>query len=340
MTHPACSQDMFYNFTLSSLSDFSPGRYFKSFVRLTPPPRHRPAFANLARMTLADSNMTKTPKITTRDIYGSLSEATHQALAEVSSRAQSDPIIIGLILTGSAGRGMATQHSDVDVIVIRDEAQSAPTREVTHSSAIDEIPMTLTELETIKPVGSEGAWERWSFAWAKILYDSSCGRVSDGVRRQPILNEQEIQDLLIRDSRLDEYINFTYRALKSHRDGRADAARLDSAESIASFLDVLFALCGRVRPYNKYLAWEMGEHPLTGLGEDWNDGGLMRRVNGLLQGSEHVMREMFTAIEKECRAYDLQIGKSMMSEVIDGWDEELKMLRGLPGNHAASIQPH
>jgi predicted nucleotidyltransferase len=242
-THPACSQHMFYNFAhrryqAAQLKDIS--KVLSDQLHLAALSR----LANLARMTLADSNVTETPRITTRDSYGSLSEAAHQALADVLSKAQSDPRIIGLILTGSAARGMATQHSDIDVIVIRDEAQTAPAREVTHGPAIDEIPMTLSELETIKPVGSEGAWERWSFVWAKILYDSSGGRVSGGRRRQPILSEQEIQDLLIGRSRLDEYINFTYRALKSHRDGRAEVARLDSAESVASFLDVVLPCVG------------------------------------------------------------------------------------------------
>jgi predicted nucleotidyltransferase len=206
--------------------------------------------------------------------YGSLSKGAHQALEDLTSRAQSDPTIIAVILTGSAARGMATQHSDVDVIVIRDEDESTLAREVTHSPAIDEIPKTLKELQHIKPIGSDGAWERWSFAWAKILYDTSGGRVQDAVRRQATLSEKEIEDFLIGRSRLDEYINFTYRALKSYRDGRPQAARLDSAESVASLLDILFALSGRVRPYNKYLAWEIDEHPLIGLGEDWRNGGI------------------------------------------------------------------
>jgi predicted nucleotidyltransferase len=192
--------------------------------------------------------------------YGSLPDAALQALAELTSR--EDSAIIGIILAGSAARRMATEHSDVDVIVVRDEAESA--REVKRSSAIDEIPMTLTELKTVKAIGSVSSWDRWSFAWVQVLLDSSGGRVSAAVHRQATLSDQEIRDLLIGRSRLDEYINFTYRALKSHRDGRTEAARLDSAESVASMLDVVFALSGRVRPYNKYLAWELREYPLPG----------------------------------------------------------------------------
>jgi predicted nucleotidyltransferase len=259
--------------------------------------------------------------------YGSLPDAALQALAEVTSR--EDPAIVGIVLTGSAARGMATEHSDVDVIVVRDESESESVREVTRSSAIDEIPLTLKELETIKPVGSDGAWDRWSFAWAQVLRDHSGGRVSDAVRSQATLSEQEIQDLLIGRSRLDEFINFCYRALKSHREGRAEAARLDSAESVASMLDVVFAFSGRIRPYNKYLTWELGEHPL--LGAEWQDGRLLRYVNGLLDGSEIAVRESFLAVERECRAFDQRSGQVVMSEVIDGWGGELQLLRGQDG---------
>jgi predicted nucleotidyltransferase len=261
--------------------------------------------------------------------YGSLPDTALQALAELVAR--EDPAIIGIVLTGSAARGMATEHSDVDVIVVRDEGESI--REVMRSSAIDEIPMTLAELETVKAIGSDGAWNRWSFAWAQVLCDSSGGRVSDAVRRQAMLNDQEIRDLLVGRSRLDEFINFTYRALKSHRDGRTEAVRLDSAESVASMLDVVFALFGRVLPYNKYLAWELSEHPLPGA--DWKDGRLLRRVSGLLEGSEATVRESFLAVEQVCHTYDQRSGQGVMSEVIDAWGEELRLLRGLRGPQTA-----
>ena len=61
-------------------------------------------------------------------------------------------------------------------------------------------------------------------------------------------------------------MNFAYRALKSHRDGRPLEARLDAAESLAWLLHVVFTLAGRLRPYNKYLPWELREHPLGGAG--------------------------------------------------------------------------
>lgn len=253
--------------------------------------------------------------------YGSLPHAALQALEELLAR--EDPTVLGIILTGSAGRGLATEHSDVDVMVVRDEGGDG--REAARSSAIDEIPLTLAELETIKPVGTDGAWDRWSFAWTQVLRDSTEGRVADAVRRQSTLSDQEVRDLLIGRSRLDEFINFAYRALKSHRNGQPEAARLDSTESVASMLDVVFALYGRIRPYNKYLAWELTEHPIPG--PEWQDGKLLRRINGLLEGSEAAVRDAFLAVERECRAYDQRSGQGLMGEVIDAWGAELQLLR-------------
>jgi predicted nucleotidyltransferase len=265
--------------------------------------------------------------------YGSLPPAALDALSDLTSRLIKDPTIIALILTGSAARGLATKHSDVDVIVVRDEVLSTHT--TTWSSAIDEIPMTLSELETIKPIGTEGAWERWSFAWSQILYSSPSftRRVSEAVHRQATLTDQEIRDLLIGRSRLDEFINFCYRSLKSFRDGRPKVARLDAAEAVASFLDVVFALKGRVRPYNKYLAWESKEHGLEG--EEWREETLLSRINGLLDGSEKAVRESFLAIEQECRAYDQRLGRSEMREVIHAWGEQLRLLRGTSAEEAS-----
>ncbi len=257
-----------------------------------------------------------------QSMYPGLSQEAREALDEVLGR--DDQSIVGIILTGSAARGLASALSDVDVIVVRDEPEC--TLDVERGHAIDEIPMTLRELETVLPVGSDGAWVRWQFAWAKVLRDRTDGRVSAAVRRQGTLEQAEQNHVLVRLSRLDAFINFAYRALKSHRDGRALEARLDSAESIAPLLDVVFALEGRVRPYNKYLMWELTEHPLSN--EDWHVGPFTCLIEGLLGGSEAAIRDTFTAIERACRTYDEVAGTSSLQGIIEGWGADLVLLRG------------
>jgi hypothetical protein len=52
--------------------------------------------------------------------------------------------------------------------------------------------------------------------------------------------------------------------LKSLRDGDPVASRLEAADGVTPFLNAAFALHGgRLRPYYKYLAWELASEPLS-----------------------------------------------------------------------------
>jgi hypothetical protein len=77
----------------------------------------------------------------------SLNRQAQAALDVVLAR--EDPTIIGVVLSGSAARpGMATEHSDVDVFVVRAD-ESAQGRTTSRSRYIDEIPQTLADLEDV-----------------------------------------------------------------------------------------------------------------------------------------------------------------------------------------------
>ena len=101
-----------------------------------------------------------------------------------------------------------------------------------------------------------------------MLLDRTGGELAAAVRRQATLTPEEADAVLIDHDRLDGWINFAYRALKDDRDGRPLEARLDAAESVPWLLDVVFAMAGRVRPYNKYLPWELRTHPVDGWPAD------------------------------------------------------------------------
>lgn len=62
----------------------------------------------------------------------------------------------------------------------------------------------------------------------------------------------EVAERLI-DRSAGAFINSVYLSIKSHRDGRAAASWLDAMETIPAFLAAVFALEGRLKPYNKYL---------------------------------------------------------------------------------------
>jgi hypothetical protein len=103
---------------------------------------------------------------------------------------------------------------------------------------------------------------------------------------------------------LDGYINFVYRAAKNSRDGRPDLARLEEIEAAPWFLETLFALHGRVRPYNKYLRWELDTHPLPA---PWTADFL---INTLIERPS----ALFTDLEPLARDRGL-------ADVVDGWDD-------------------
>ena len=243
------------------------------------------------------------------------------ALDEILHR--DDPDLLGVVLSGSAARGMATEHSDVDVYVVL--ADGAAPRQVSRSRAVDEIPVTLAELEAPGAFGTEAWWYRWSFAWAQVLRDDTGGRVAEAVRRQATLTADEQRWLLTEGDRLDGWVNFAYRALKSDRDGRPLERRLDAAESVPWLLDVVFALAGRVRPYNKYLAWELREHPLDV--PEWSAEMLLPQLEAMLDGDVAPLRASFRVVDRECRRYDAAHGVTVLAELVDGWGDELRLFR-------------
>ena len=250
-----------------------------------------------------------------------ISQAARTALDELV--ALDDPTIVGLVLSGSAARGMATERSDVDVYVVR--ADSAG-RETSRSPELDEIPISLDELEEVPPYGASGWFFRWSFAYAQVLLDETGGRVTAAVRRQAVLDDREQRSILIDHDRLDGWLNFAYRSLKSHRDGSDLESRLDAAESVPWLMDVVFALAGRVRPYNTYLPWELGEHPLAA--PEWSAEAFLPEIERILAGDPAALRRTFAVVDREVRAWDAAHGTTVCSDTVDGWGAELHILRG------------
>jgi hypothetical protein len=250
-----------------------------------------------------------------------LNDAARAALDELVGR--DDPSILGLVLSGSAARGMGTERSDVDVYVVRDDAVN---REKSQRAAIDEIPISLADLERVDRHGTGDWYFRWSFAYAQVLRDKAGGRVTEAVRRQATVDDDEQRWTLVDQDRLDGYVNFAYRALKSHRDGRLLEARLDAAESLPWLLDVAFALAGRLRPYNKYLPWELREHPL-GVPE-WSAETFLPEIELILAGDAAAIRRTFALVEREVRAWDTAHATTACGDLVDEWGPELEILRG------------
>jgi hypothetical protein len=179
-----------------------------------------------------------------------------EALVE---RARLDDEVLALVLGGGRGKGLAGPDSDYDVyLVVSDGAGRPPDR----PAGIELVQLTLGEFERHAAFGSEDEWNRYTFAHVTATVDKTGGAV------QRLLDEMEsIPADLARStaaSSLDDYLNLTYRSRKSRATGDGDAATLDAAESVGPLLTYLFATEARIRPYNKFLRWELVHHPLRG----------------------------------------------------------------------------
>lgn len=254
----------------------------------------------------------------------SLGREAQAALDEVLTRR--DPNLLGVVLSGSAARtGMATENSDVDVfVVLTDEA--ARGRETSRSKAIDEIPQTIADLEDVPQWGGDEYGYRWGYCYTQVLRDHTDGRIAQAMRRMETHTADEARRMLLEGDQLDSYVNLAYRALKSARDGRRLEGRLDAAESVPWWLEVVYTLEGRVRPYNKYLPWALREHPLSV--PEWSAERLLPQVEAVLDGDAYAVRAAYAVVERECLAWDERHGGHDLRDLIEGWGDELGLLRG------------
>ena len=145
------------------------------------------------------------------------------------------------------------------------------------------------------------------------------------MRRLATVDAAEQRAILVDHSRLDGWVNFAYRALKSHRDGRPLEARLDAVESVPWLLDVVFTLAGRVRPYNKYLPWELRVHPLAV--PEWSAEAFLPEIEGMLAGDPGALRRTFAVVDREVRTWDAVHGMTVCGDLLDDWGPELAVFR-------------
>ncbi|WP_435281818.1 hypothetical protein [Streptomyces koelreuteriae] len=241
-------------------------------------------------------------------------------LAAFTARAAEDPGVVGLVLSGSqVHEGMPTVHSDHDLHVIVGDDTASPLTELNgfRSAHLDLVVIPLAEFRTRGMPGRPDHFARYSYVHAEVLLDRLDGDIARILDEKRSLGADEARAAV--DGWLDAYVNQTYRSLKSYRDGHPAMGHLDAAESVPYALEVLFALHRRVRPYNKYLRWELERSP---LGERrWGVDRLLPVVERLLaDGDPGTQRALFTGIEEAAR-------KAGHGEVLDSWGTDLELLR-------------
>jgi hypothetical protein len=222
--------------------------------------------------------------------------------------ARSREDVVGLYVFGSRGRDfMVDERSDWDVcVVLADrEARERFDREFpyAHGARVEVVSATL---DGIRNESSEHG--RYAAAHADVVLDKTGGELTRVVAGQESL-PSGTRDAVVREA-LDGYINQTYRSLRY-------GTRLDAVEAIPYALRTIFALENRVRPYNKYLEWELRHHPLDG----WTADDLLPLLDRVLTGERKAQHELFELIEEPAR-------REGFGDVVDGWEPDLDWLRG------------
>jgi hypothetical protein len=230
-------------------------------------------------------------------------------LDDLVRRCERDRRVVGAVLSGSQAReGMATAQSDIDVYVIVTAAGTTRWR-TTRTPGLDTIVMSLEEFRQ-----PGDAWNRYSFTHARVLLDRLDGEIARLVAAKGRLGRDEARAVVA--EALDGYLNFAYRAAKNRRGGRPIEARLDAAESVPWLLTTVFAFHGRLRPYNRYLRWELERYPLGSARWD----GLAAMMVRVLDGDVEAQQYLFAAVEDEAR------GRGF-ADVLNAWSDELALLR-------------
>jgi predicted nucleotidyltransferase len=244
--------------------------------------------------------------------------SAEDAYRELRALARADPNVIGLFLGGSRGKGLATPASDFDVYIIVDKRVGEYRRKfpLRHGEDPEIIVFSLAEFRRHAAIGSESEWNRYTFAHVVPELDRT-GEIQELLDEKASLPRDDARRIAA--DALDAYINQYYRSAKNFRDGDLLAGRLDALESVPYALTTLFALNERIRPYNKYLRWELEQYPLPG--DEWSATRSLPLLEAVADGDVTAQRLLFRQIEALAR--DRAHGA-----VIDAWATDLDLLRG------------
>ena len=245
-----------------------------------------------------------------------------EAYDQLEALAREDPNVLAFWLGGSRGKAMASDQSDYDCTMIVADAVLVDYRrryQQVSRSDLDCVVMTLDELRNYAAWGGPEGWDRYSFAHQTVHIDKT-GEVQALVDAKACVPTDDRIGFI--DRSLDHHVNQVYRSLKNARDGRPIAARLEAADAILPLLDALFALHdGRLRPYAKYLQWELETYPLERL--PWSPEAFLGRLMALLERADaDLQQEMFRAVETLFRA-------ARHDRVFDDWGVASPLLRGI-----------
>jgi len=232
---------------------------------------------------------------------------------KILQEAKNDPEVIGFILSAGRGKGFVTENSDYDILIIvpddkRDEYKEKYEKKYYSTEEIDIGVFSLSEFKTYAAWGSENAYHRYNFTYLKAQIDRN-GEIQKLIDGKGIIPVDRVREFV--SGEFGKYINSYYRAIKNHRDGNMLASRLDGTESMFALIAILFGLEGRLRPYNKYLEWDLENHPLKLL--PWSPQIFLENIKGVFAtGDIEIQKDAFKSVCELCKIQGY-------NKVIDDW---------------------
>ncbi|MGH7203631.1 MAG: hypothetical protein ACREHC_04275, partial [Candidatus Levyibacteriota bacterium] len=158
---------------------------------------------------------------------------------------------------------------------------------------------TLQAFEKYAAIGKSFSWDRYNLVHAKVEIDKTDGKITQLLQQKATLSQKETK-LLINDH-LGDYITHVYRSLRSYEAGNKTASHLDATESIHHLLTTLFALHNRVRPFNKYLEYELTHYPLVNF--SWQPQEFLTMLKCIAQETDPTtQRTIYNEVEKQARS--------------------------------------
>jgi hypothetical protein len=244
----------------------------------------------------------------------------------IFNEAKEDPNIIGFFLSGSRGKGLQSQYSDYDTyIIVKDDVVKDYKERYSFRKyeGIDLIVFSISEFKKYAQWGSPEAFDRYSFSHVKALIDKD-GNIQELIDKMAKVPEKHLSKFIA--GSLDAYINYLYRSLKCIRDGDIEAARLEAAFCLPSLLNVIFAIHnGRLRPYYKYLKWELEIFPLTKIPLKADE--IISLLMKILDSADYKAQQKFLKITEQI------LRNEGFGHVFDSWGEDFPWMKNfIPEN--------
>jgi len=246
------------------------------------------------------------------------SKKSDQKFEELAEELKNDSNVLAFWLGGSRGKGFATQNSDYDlVMIVKPEVKSKYEKKYLKNFKdpnFDFFIRTFEELKKHALWGSGTFWDRYNYVYVKVLFDRTV-KIQKIIDNKAKLSDKEKKQII--NSSLDAFINQVYRSAKCRRDGNVRASHLEIVQAIPLLLDCVFALESRVKPYYKYLEWDLGKHPLQRL--PWKKEDFLNKILKLLKdGDEKIALELLVKTRPIFR-------KAGYGFIYDGWNGKYKV---------------